>query len=78
MAKDNSEYMENKELIDAIDQIMNAMTKNEELMSIIGEDDFFEIQDAIAKYLAESEYDLTGLDDDDKNEIVKAVLIDYI
>lgn len=78
MAKDNSEYMENKELIDAIDQIMNAMTKNEELMSIIGEDDFFEIQDAIAKYLAESEYDLTGLDDDDKNEIVKAVLIDYM
>ena len=78
MSKENAEYMGNKELIDAVNQVMNIMTDNKELMSIIEGDDFFEIQDAIAKHLIKSEYDLSNLTDENKKQIVNDVLLEYI
>ena len=78
MHDENSEYMDNKELIDAVKQVMDVMTANKDLMAIIEGDDMYEIQDAIAKYLIKSEYDLTDLNDEDKLQIVNDVLLEYI
>ena len=78
MHDENSEYMDNKELIDAVKQVMDVMTANKDLMAIIEGDDMYEIQDAIAKYLIKSEYDFTDLNDEDKLQIVNDVLLEYI
>ena len=78
MYDENSEYMDNKELIDAVKQVMDVMTANKDLMAIIEGDDMYEIQDAIAKYLIKSEYDFTDLNDEGKLQIVNDVLLEYI
>ncbi|MBR1611844.1 MAG: hypothetical protein IJ672_10280, partial [Methanobrevibacter sp.] len=72
------EYTLNKEMINAVREVMKTMTSNAELMEIINDVNYYELQDAIETYLQKSDYDITSLTDADKTEIVSAVLMEFV
>ncbi len=78
MVKNDEEYVGNKEMTNAVREVMKTMTSNTELMEIISDENYYELQDAIETYLKKSDYDITNLTDADKNEIVREVLMEFV
>ena len=78
MVKNDEEYVGNKEMTNAVREVMKTMTSNTELMEIISDENYYELQDAIETYLKKSDYDITNLTDADKNEIVSEVLMEFV
>ncbi|MBQ9160658.1 MAG: hypothetical protein IJ122_04965 [Methanobrevibacter sp.] len=78
MQQNDEEYTLNKEMINAVREVMKTMTSNAELMEIINDVNYYELQDAIETYLQKSDYDITSLTDADKTEIVSAVLMEFV
>lgn len=78
MVKNDEEYVGNKEMTNAVREVMKTMTSNTELMEIISDENYYELQDAIETYLKKSDYDITNLTDSDKTEIVSAVLMEFV
>lgn len=78
MQQNDEEYTLNKEMINAVREVMKTMTSNAELMEIINDVNYYELQDAIETYLQKSDYDITSLIDADKTEIVSAVLMEFV
>lgn len=78
MEENDEEYVQNKEMTNAVREVMKTMTSNTELMEIIGDENYYELQDAIETHLKKSDYDITNLTDADKNEIVSEVLMEFV
>ena len=78
MEENDEEYVQNKEMTNAVREVMKTMTSNTELMEIIGDENYYELQDAIEIYLKKSDYDITNLTDADKNGIVSEVLMEFV
>ncbi|WP_292753590.1 hypothetical protein [Methanobrevibacter sp.] len=78
MEKNDEEYVGNKEMTNAVREVMKTMTSNTELMEIISDENYYELQDAIETYLKKSDYDITNLSDSDKTEIVSEVLMEFV
>lgn len=78
MDQHDEEYQKNKEMTKAVREVMKTMTSNVELMDVISDEDYYEIQDAIETYLKKADYDITNLTDSDKTEIVRAVLMEFV
>ncbi|WP_405305581.1 tyrosine-type recombinase/integrase [Methanobrevibacter sp.] len=78
MEQNNKDYIKNKQMTNAVREVMKTMTSNTELMEIISDEDYYELQDAIETYLKKSDYDITNLTDSDKTEIVSAVLMEFV
>ena len=78
MEQNDEDYVMNKQMTNAVREVMKTMTSNTELMEIISDEDYYELQDAIETYLKRSDYDITNLTDSDKTEIVSAVLMEFV
>lgn len=78
MKENDDEYIMNREMTNAVREVMKTMTSNTELMEIIGDENYYELQDAIETYLKKSDYDITNLTDSDKTEIVSEVLMEFV
>ena len=78
MDQHDEEYQKNKEMTKAVREVMKTMTSNVELMDVISDEDYYEIQDAIETYLKKADHDITNLTDSDKTEIVSAVLMEFV
>ena len=78
MVKNDEEYVGNKEMTNAVREVMKTITSNTELMEIISDENYYELQDAIETYLKKSDYDITNLTDTDKTEIVSDVLMEFV
>jgi len=78
MEQNDKDYVMNKQMTNAVREVMKTMTSNTELMEIISDEDYYELQDAIETYLKRSNYDITNLTDSDKTEIVSAVLMEFV
>ena len=78
MEQNDEDYITNKQMTNAVREVMKTMTSNIELMEIISDEDYYELQDAIETYLKRSDYDITNLTDLDKTEIVSAVLMEFV
>ena len=78
MVKNDEEYVGNKEMTNAVREVMKTMTSNTELMEIISDENYYELQDAIETYLKKSDYDINNLTDADKTEIVSEVLMEFV
>ena len=78
MVKNDEEYVGNKEMTNAVREVMKTITSNTELMEIISDENYYELQDAIETYLKKSDYDITNLTDNDKTEIVSDVLMEFV
>lgn len=78
MEQNDEDYVMNKQMTNAVREVMKTMTSNTELMEIISDEDYYELQDAIETYLKRSDYDITNLTDSDKTEIVSEVLMEFV
>ncbi|WP_405309884.1 hypothetical protein [Methanobrevibacter sp.] len=78
MDEDGANSQVNKDINDAINNIMKFMTSNAELMAIIDDEDYYGMQDAIETHLRQNQYDLTNLTDADIQQIVNDVLMEYL
>ena len=70
--------MDSPLLQESINSIISFIEDNNELMGILGEVNYPELENIIKIHVINSKYDLNNLSDEDRLGIVESVLMDYI